>query len=71
MARHVHVVGTDHRRRERRQVEAAIARNVELVACAIAGLAGPMLHGGLPVLRGRTGVGARLRRRQYPEVDLA
>jgi hypothetical protein len=71
MARHVHVVRTDHRSRNRRDVEARIARNVELVACAIAGLARPMLHGDLPALRGRTRAGATPRRRQFPEVDVA
>jgi hypothetical protein len=71
MARYVHVVRTDHRSRDRRGVEAAIARNLELVACAIAGLARPMLHGGLPALRGRTGAGTSLDRRQFPEVDVA
>ena len=70
MARHRHVVPDGHPHRHRRDVEAGITLHLELFAAAVAALAAPLLHGGLPTLppRGRGGHGGRSWRRP---VDIA
>lgn len=67
MARHQHVVPGGPRRRHRRDVEAGIAGHLELLAAALAALASPLLHAGLPTLPPRR----RGRPRRRPEVDIA
>jgi hypothetical protein len=57
MARHVDVLG--HRRCARHEREASVSRTVELLAGAVAVLAGPMLHSSTPALP------VRRRRRQF------
>lgn len=59
MARHVHVVPRARTRRHPHLAERRVTRAVELVAGALAGVAGQALHSSLPPLPARAGARRR------------
>jgi hypothetical protein len=64
MARHTDVVRRHGGAVHRSHVESRAARRAELFALAVAGLAGTMVHGGLPSLGGPTRRGSAAQRRR-------